>query len=106
MDFSLTVASGGYSLAVVHGLHIAVASPAVEPRFWGMRASVVVAHGLDSCGIPGLVAPWHVGSSQTRDHTLSPALAGGFFTTQPPENPSSLTKHSTGSPRQSNYQEK
>ena len=69
VDFSLTVASGGYSLAVVHGLHIAVASPAVEPKFWGMWASVVVAHGLNSCGIPGLVAPWHVGSSQTRDHT-------------------------------------
>ena len=31
----------------------------------------------------GLVAPWHVGSSQTRDWTMSPALVGGFFTTEP-----------------------
>ena len=32
----------------------------------------------------GLVAPQHVGSSWTRDWTLSPTLAGGFFTTEPP----------------------
>ena len=33
----------------------------------------------------GLVALWHVGSFQNRDQTMSPALAGGFFTTEPPE---------------------
>ena len=27
----------------------------------------------------GLVAPRHVGSSQLRDGTVSPALAGGFY---------------------------
>ena len=27
----------------------------------------------------GLAAPQHVGSSRTRDRTVSPALAGGFF---------------------------
>ena len=35
----------------------------------------------------GLVAPWHVGSSWTRDRTrepVSPALAGGFLTAAPP----------------------
>ena len=32
----------------------------------------------------GLVAPRHVGSSQTRDWTVSPALEGGFLTTAPP----------------------
>ena len=32
----------------------------------------------------GLVAPWHVGSSRTRDRTCVPALAGGFLTTAPP----------------------
>jgi len=33
----------------------------------------------------GLVAPWLVGSSWTRD--VSPALAGKFFTTEPPGKP-------------------
>ena len=50
VDFSLIVASGGYSLVVGHGLLTAVASLAVEPSFQGMRASVVVVYGLDSCG--------------------------------------------------------
>ena len=31
----------------------------------------------------GLVAAWHVGSSRIRDQTMSPVLAGGFFTTEP-----------------------
>ena len=30
------------------------------------------------------VAPWHVGSSRIRNLIWSPALAGGFFTTEPP----------------------
>ena len=33
-----------------------------------------------------LVALQHMGSSQTRDQTMSPALAGGFFITEPPAN--------------------
>ena len=68
-----------------------------------MQASVVAACGLSSCGVralghagfsscgvwaqelwlTGLVAPWHVGSSQTRDQPVSPALAGRFLTTAP-----------------------
>ena len=35
----------------------------------------------------GLVAPWPVGSSWIRDQTLSLALAGRFFTTEPPGKP-------------------
>ena len=36
----------------------------------------------------GLVAPRHVGSSRTRgDLPMSPALAGGFLTTEPPGKP-------------------
>ena len=35
----------------------------------------------------GLVAPGHVGSSGTRGRHVSLALAGGFFTTEPPERP-------------------
>ena len=84
-----------------------------------MRASVAVAHGPSwplACGIlpdrdqisvshccgffcgaqalrhPGLVVPQYVGSSMTRDQTMSPALAGGFLTTGPPGKPPSLLK--------------
>ena len=39
----------------------------------------------------GLVAPQHVGSSRTGDRTLSPALAGGFFTAEPPGKPHLLS---------------
>ena len=36
----------------------------------------------------GLVAPWHVGFSWIRDQkTVSPALTGGFFTTESPGKP-------------------
>ena len=35
----------------------------------------------------GTVPPWHVESSQTGIKPVSPALAGGFFTTEPPWNP-------------------
>ena len=52
---SLAVASGGYSLAVAHGLHIVVTPLAAEHRLQRARASVVV-HGL--------VTPRHVESSQ------------------------------------------
>ena len=34
-----------------------------------------------------LVAPWHVGSSQTKDRTVFPALTGGCFTTELPGKP-------------------
>ena len=34
--------------------------------------------------VPGLAAPWHVGSSWIRDQTLSPVVAGRFFTSEPP----------------------
>ena len=44
----LVVASRGYSLVVVHGLLIVVASFVVEPRLQGVRASVVGALGLSS----------------------------------------------------------
>ena len=35
----------------------------------------------------GLVALWHVGSSQIRDRTMSSALAGRFFAPEPPGKP-------------------
>ena len=67
--------------------------------------SLVAEHRLWECGLQELwlvdsvvsapkprstgwgVASWHVGSSQTRDQTVTPALASGFFTTQPPGSP-------------------
>ena len=50
---------------------------------WGMQA---LEHRLSSCG--SWVALRHVGSSQTRDKTHAPALAGKFFT-EPPGDPNS-----------------
>ena len=40
---SLLVASGGYSLAVLHGILIAVASLVMEHGLWGTWTSVAVA---------------------------------------------------------------
>ena len=76
MNFSLVVASRGYSLVAIHGFQ--VASLVAEHRFWGAWASVVVVHGLSNCGsgrystgsvvvCTCLVALWHVVSSWTRD---------------------------------------
>ena len=79
----------GLLFVVVHGLLIAVPSLVVEHRALGARASVVVAHGLSSCGARALErrlsscgALRHVGSSWTRDWTGG--SAGGFLTTAPP----------------------
>ena len=45
--FSLVALSGGYSLVVMLGLLIAVASLVAEHGLSGARTSVVVAHGLN-----------------------------------------------------------
>ena len=60
-DFSLVVASGGYSLFVLLGLLISVAALAAEHRLWAV-GSVVAGCELSSCGsralwYRGLVAP-------------------------------------------------
>ena len=54
VDFSLVVASGGYSLVSVHGLPIAVASLVAKHRLWDVWASVVPARGLRNCSSPVL----------------------------------------------------
>ena len=54
-----------FSLVMVHRLLIVVAS-LEEHRLWGARVSVVVVLGFSGWWM-GLVAPWHVGSSQIRD---------------------------------------
>ena len=73
---SLIVAHGGYTLATVCG------SLTAMPSAVAVTDSRV--HGLLLLGSMGLVAPWHVGSSWIRHRPVSPALAGGFFTTEPP----------------------
>ena len=73
---SLVVASGGYCLVAVHCLLIVVASVVAEDGFQGMWVSAVMGTGL--------VALWHVESSQTRGRSGSPALMGGLSTTGPP----------------------
>ena len=85
MDFSVVAEGGGYSLAAVHGLLVAVASLALEHglQHAGFSSSQTLEHKLRSCGArawllhdlwdlpgPGMVP-------------VSPALAGGFFTTEP-----------------------
>ena len=94
----------GLLFVVVHGLLIAVAShcsgfSCYGARALGTRASVVVAHGLQSTGsvvvAHGLSCPatWDLPGPGLE--LLSPALAGGFLTTAPPGKPapcsSSLT---------------
>ena len=63
MDFSLVAELGPLFIAA-WSLLIVVASPVAKQRLRGAGASEVVACGFISCG-----APWHVGSSQTRDQT-------------------------------------
>ena len=87
------VTNGGYSLAVTCRFLIAVASRAVEQ---GSGASVFAPRGLRSCGSR---APEHRLCSRAHglgcfaacgispDQVIeprSPALAGGFFATEPP----------------------
>ena len=60
----------------VLGLLVAVAS-LEEFRLWGTRASVVVAHGLNSCS----TAMWSLAGPGIEP--MSPALAGGFLSTVP-----------------------
>ena len=75
---SLVAASGGYSAVAVHWLLIAVASRC--------RAQALD-HRPSSCGAQA----WLLHSMQDLPgrgiKPMSPALAGGFFTTQPPGKP-------------------
>ena len=85
----------GLLFIVVHGLLIAVASRCGAQAL-GMWASVVVAHGLSSCGSRALEhrlsncgaraelprSMWDLPGPGLEP--MSPALAGGYFTTAPP----------------------
>ena len=64
--FSLVAASGGYSPVTLHRLLTAVASFAAEDRLWDVW--------VQQEQHMGLVAPGHVGSSQTWGRTRVPCL--------------------------------
>ena len=79
-NFSLCVSFwlcwSGFSLVAVRGLLISVASPVAEHRLQS-SGSAVVAYGL-SCSVAyGLF-------QEPGIKLVFPALAGGFFTTEPP----------------------
>ena len=84
---SLVMVSGGLLFVAVCGLLIAVASRCLA-RALGMWASVVVAHGLSSCGSwalecrSGLSCPAACGIFL--DQGSNPALSDGFSTTALP----------------------
>ena len=81
---SLVVANRGCCLVGVHGLLIAVASLVVEHKPQSMRASVVVARGLSSCGAQAqlLCGMWNPPGPGIE--LVSPVLTGGFLTPGPP----------------------
>ena len=69
---SLVSANGGYSLVAVHGLLVAAVSLVAEHRLSSCGAWAELLHGM--WDLPGLgIEP------------MSLALAGGFFTPEPPE---------------------
>ena len=83
---------------MARGLLVAVASLISKYGPQGLWASVVVVCGLSICGSwapehtlhgcsTNLVAPWHVGLPRPGVKCVSSALAGRFFTTEPPEKP-------------------
>ena len=93
------MASGGYSLAAVHQLLTAAASLAGEHGLQGGWASVFVAcglsscsswileHRLNSCGTWALVFHGRWDLPGLGMESVSPVLAGRFFTTEPPGKP-------------------
>ena len=99
MGFHQLWRGGGYCLVARHGLLITVASLAAEHGLQSVWASVAVAHGLNSCSSWVLERrPNSHGAQAALLHGMwdlpgpgiepvSPALAGGFFTTETPGSP-------------------
>ena len=99
VGLTLAVASGGYSLIAVHWLLTVVASLVVENELQGMSASVVVGTWAQWLQLPGLEhrlnsgrtwaellhGTWDLPGSGIEP--MTPALAGGFFTTEPQGKP-------------------
>ena len=99
MSFSLVAASRGCALVVVHRLLIVVASLVVEHGLQNVQASAGAAQGLGGCSSGALkhrlnsYGAWAQLLCNMWDlprpeiEPMSSALAGGFFTTEPPEKP-------------------
>ena len=87
--FSLVVASSGHSLIVVHRFLIAMASLVAEHGLSDMWVSVVAAPGLSYAG-SAIVAQGFSCSTACGSgiKPMSPALSGGFLTTEPSGKPS------------------
>ena len=88
------MASGGLLSSCGAGASHSSGPPCCGAWARGMRASVVVAPGLWSTGsvavTQGLSCPGACGIFPDQG-SMSPALAGGFFTTKPPGKPYRLT---------------
>ena len=101
MDFSRVVASGDYFLVAVCRLLMAVGSRC-RAQVLGTQTSATVAHGLSSCSswalehrlsscrAQALVLQGMGNLPGLGIEPVSPALAGRFFTTEPPGKPSHL----------------
>ena len=87
--------SRDYSLAAVHRLATAVASLVVKgrrtraPGHAGLRScgSRVLAHRLSSYGTQAQLLCTMLDLPGSGTEPVSPAMAGGFFSTEPPERP-------------------
>ena len=88
LRLSLVAAGRGYSLVAAYGLLIAVAS-LVEQEPWGSQSSAVAAPGLQSTVSVDVVHGFSCSEAcgillEPGIEPLSLALAGGFFTPEPP----------------------
>ena len=85
MAFSPVVLSGAFSLVVVQGLLIVVASLVAEHGLLSLQASEAL--GLSSCGTQAYLhcSMWNL--PRLGIELMSPALAGRFLTTGPPGKP-------------------
>ena len=102
MGFSLVAARGLFSSCGVWAPHCSGVSLIAEHRLSGMQASIVAALGLSGCASLALEQRLnHCGAWISLPHGMwdlsgsgikfmSPALAGRFFTTEPPGKPSRI----------------
>ena len=100
--FSLVAEREGPSLAVVLRLLITAASLVAEHRLQGAKASVVKAHGLNSCSSQALehrINSWGARAQllfsmwslpESGNKPVSPALPGRFLITELPGKPTTV----------------
>ena len=89
VSISLVSVSRGYSLVAVLGLFLSQSMTSKTCRFWSC-GSWSLGHKLNSCGM-GASLLWGVwGFPRLGIRPVSPASAGGFFTTEPPWKPQNL----------------